>query len=81
MATKLGIKKYACSYCGKIYPDVVKADNCRDSHDLLYLMLSGDDLNRLHNYIYSGDKKLLTESLVTAIKGLVRRATIGKTED
>lgn len=73
--------KYKCSYCDKSYTDPIKATVCRDSHDLVYLMLSAEDLNRLHTFIYTKDSSLLSETLLKRIKGLLRRAVVGKPKE
>ena len=59
---------YACSVCGKLYPDPTKADSCRDSHEIVYIPLRRSDLNRLLNFIYLRDESLLTESLVETLR-------------
>ena len=59
--------KYQCSYCGKKYKDPVKADACRDDHDLIYLPLTREDIFALAGFIYTGNEKDLTDSLVNQI--------------
>lgn len=66
MANKIGTN-WLCSYCEKKYKNQVDADNCRDSHNLVYIAISHTDLNRLINFLYLKDDKLLTESLVKTL--------------
>ena len=66
MANKIG-KSWFCSYCNKQYKNQVDADNCRDEHGLVYIPLSQTDLNRLINFIYLKDDKLLSESLMRTL--------------
>lgn len=67
VAIKLPNGKYMCSYCEKIHNDPTSADSCRDSHNLIYVALSKEDLNRLINFIYIKDDTLLTKSLVKSL--------------
>ena len=59
---------WLCGYCGKPYTDPVKADNCRDSHELIYIPLTKTDLNRLLQFLYTKNDELLTESLVNTLQ-------------
>ena len=61
-------KKYHCSYCRKEYDDINDADKCRLSHDLRYITISSDDLNKLINFLYIGERELLTPSLMRSLK-------------
>jgi hypothetical protein len=76
MAIKLRNGKYKCSYCNKVFIRDQEADNCRSLHNLVYLALSEDDLNRLHTYIYRKDEKLLTETLLDQIAKLAKKIAI-----
>lgn len=55
--------KNQCFYCLKFYEDPVKARACENSHDLVYVPIMRDDLNRLINFIATGERNLLTERL------------------
>ena len=67
MANKTKEGKYKCSYCGKKYDDPVKADTCRDNHDLIYLPLTREDIFALGAFLYTKNEKDLTDSLVNQI--------------
>lgn len=67
-------KGYFCSYCGKKYSHSQEADQCRDSHDLVYIALTKEDLNRLLSFIQLKNEELLTESLMRA---LTKRTGVG----
>ncbi|KKN45721.1 hypothetical protein LCGC14_0680390 [marine sediment metagenome] len=54
--TKTG---YKCFYCEKSFTHPEKADVCRDSHDLVYIPMSREDLNKLRNFIMIPDEKIL----------------------
>ena len=71
MAKKIG-RYYYCSYCNTEYSDPVRADSCREKHDLIYVALSRDDLNRLINFIHLGHDELLTESMVNSLRKYLR---------
>lgn len=68
MANKIADKLYACSYCGTQFSDPIKADSCRDGHDLIYVALSRTDLSRLIQFIHLGNEELLTPSLVKNLR-------------
>ena len=76
MAIRTYKGKYKCGYCGKIYDRDQEADTCKQSHNLLYLPLSAEDINRLHLYLYNGDENLLTESLIKQIKKYAKVASL-----
>jgi len=59
---------YQCGYCKKFYTNPTDADNCKESHDLIYVALSKEDLSRLIMFLYSKEDKLLTGSLVETLQ-------------
>ena len=59
---------YQCGYCKKFFTNPVDADNCKEGHDLIYIPLSKEDLNRLIMFLYSKEDKLLTSSLVETLQ-------------
>ena len=71
MAVKV-LDRWACSYCGTEYNTSTKADSCRDRHELIYVPLSKGDLNRLINFIYIRDDKLLTPTLISSLTKYLR---------
>lgn len=52
-----------CFYCGKFYDDPAKARACENAHDVVYVPILREDLNRLINFIATGERSLLTERL------------------
>lgn len=66
---------YKCSYCGKHYAKAMEADSCRDSHDLVYVTMKRSDLSRLIQFIYSGEKELLTVTMINDLRKFVKRIT------
>jgi len=56
-------QKNRCFYCNKDYSNPEKARKCENEHDVLFVPILREDLNRLINYIATGDRKLLTERL------------------
>lgn len=56
-------KKNNCFYCNKYYPNPADARKCENTHDVVYVPLLREDLNRLVNFIATGDRQLLTERL------------------
>ncbi len=59
MAIKNKKGHWICSYCKKEYDQATDADTCRESHNLVYIALAQDDLNRLIQYIFTKDERLL----------------------
>jgi hypothetical protein len=59
--------KYECSHCGKEFAHPQEADQCRDSHDLIYIALEKEDLNRLLMFIQLRNEELLTERLMKSL--------------
>ncbi len=52
-----------CFYCEKWYAKPEKARECENEHDVIFVPILKEDLNRLLNYIATGDRELLTERL------------------
>lgn len=64
--------KHKCFYCDKYYTDVMKARDCEGKHDVLFVPILREDLNRLLNFIATGDRNLLTERLSKVLFRYVR---------
>ena len=64
--------KKKCFYCDKYYNDPEKARECEVAHDVLFVPILREDLNRLINFIATGDRKLLTERLSKVLFRYVR---------
>lgn len=67
MAVKLR-GQWLCGYCGKPYASASKADECRDTHELIYIPLTKTDLNRLLMFIHSKNEDVLTKSLLDTLQ-------------
>jgi len=52
-----------CFYCGKYYENPANARKCENEHDVIFVPMLREDLNRLLNFIATGDRDLLTERL------------------
>ena len=72
MAIKTEEGKWKCSYCNKEFSFDWEADNCRDSHELVLIQLTGNDLGRLQQFLVTQDEELLTDSLVNTINKAAR---------
>lgn len=70
--------KLRCYYCGKYYRTPEKARECENSHDVVFVPMLREDLNRLINFIATGDRGLLTERLS---RTLFRKVRADKTKD
>jgi hypothetical protein len=75
MANKLP-NGYACSICDKVYTSFQLADSCRDAHELLYVPMTKSELNRLVNYLYTGEESLLSEELVKRLQKFARKNVV-----
>ena len=67
MTKQINENTWQCMYCKKQYQNVLMADACEKSHKMILVPLSREDLNRLIQYLYTGEQKLLTESLMTTL--------------
>lgn len=65
-------KKNNCFYCGKYFGDPAEARECENKHDIIFVPMLREDLNRLINFIATGDRKLLTERLSMTLFRYVR---------
>lgn len=65
---------FVCDICGEEYTNKVrsiaesKAQDCEESHDIIYVPLSPSDLQRLLSFIVSKQDEYLTESLVHTLE-------------
>lgn len=66
---------YACGYCRKEYTGmnaISDAENCKESHKLIFLQLSQEDLQRLLMFIYSKEDKVLGEEMVDRLQSYLK---------
>lgn len=70
--------KAICTYCGLPYDSEEKAKACRDKHNIIFVKLSAEDLNRLIHFIYSKDEKILGPTLIRNLEKYRRRLALGK---
>lgn len=68
MAKKLGEAQYKCKYCGKIYYNELLATTCEQAHDIVYVPLTREDIQRLMQFMVTGEPGLLTKSLVNTLR-------------
>ena len=64
--------KNKCFYCEKYFKEEKRARDCENNHDVVYVPILREDLNRLVNYIATGDRNLLTERLSKVLFKYVR---------
>lgn len=59
--------EYGCSFCKKEYQNPLLAEACEKSHSLIYIAIPKAELMRLIQFIYTGDRDLITEEMVTRL--------------
>jgi hypothetical protein len=59
--------KKKCFYCGTLYSTEEKARDCENKHDIIFVPFIREDLNRLVNFIATGEKELLTKRLLRTL--------------
>jgi hypothetical protein len=63
---------YLCGYCKKIYKQYMDAEGCKDSHNLIYIPISHEDLGRLLQFIFTKEDALLPEGLVERLQKFLK---------
>lgn len=66
---KDGTYKYRCSFCNKVFNTHIEADSHRDDeHELVYVQMLKVDVARLLQFIATGERKLLTETMIKSLE-------------
>lgn len=66
--------RYRCLVCGEVFKNKLEARakamarDCEMNHDIVYIPLMRSDVQRLWSFFITGDKDLLTSTLVKTIK-------------
>lgn len=63
---------YECGYCHKFFTDPIECEKHKDTHNLIYLALSQEDLNRLVVFIYSKDDLVLGNDIVDRLQSYLK---------
>ena len=58
----------SCPICGKEYARDSLADYCEKSHSTIFIEMKTEDLFKLIQFIYTGDKSLLSKSLMDTLE-------------
>jgi hypothetical protein len=69
---------FECSYCGSKYPSALKADNCREAHDLIYIPITRQDLNALIHLIIMSDSSTVSTRLFVNLQRYARKQALEK---
>lgn len=67
---------YKCLYCHKQYITEKARDTCQKDHDIILVPLLSSDLSRLVNFIATGDRNLLTDTLTKTLYKYFRRGSV-----
>jgi hypothetical protein len=76
MASKNKNGEWICSYCEKVYVHPQDADVCRESHDLILVQLTKEELNRIVQFLFTKDDDLLSEQLVKRLQKYLKNRAI-----
>jgi hypothetical protein len=58
-----------CTFCNTSFETEVELDNHKDKvHNVIYIPMSLEDLSHLLQFLYTGDKNLLTKSMVDTLQ-------------
>ena len=68
MARKLSNGWYECKYCNKTYHNELLATSCEQSHNLVYVPLTREDIQRLMQFMVTKEDALLTKSLIKTLQ-------------
>lgn len=52
---------YRCFYCSKPYKTEEEAEECKESHDLVYIPATVEDLQKLAKFLMHPDPEILRE--------------------
>jgi hypothetical protein len=63
---------YKCKICNKEFKVLSMAEACEESHEYIYVKLKRKDLFKLMQFLYSGDRSLLSESLMSDLRKYTR---------
>lgn len=72
---------FQCSYCRSTYKEEGLAEACWDGHGIIYLPIAKDDLNKLLNFIYVGNRTVLSENLLEVIGRYNAHAAIRRMDE
>jgi hypothetical protein len=64
MAIKTEDGQFECSYCGKRHATLTESNTHKNTHDLIYVAFTLEDIRSLINFLYSKDERMLQESAV-----------------
>jgi len=73
-------RRAKCLYCGNFYSTEEEAKECRDRHDIIFVQLSREDVNRLLHFMYSKDERDIGPTLMNNLLKYQRRVALGKEE-
>lgn len=74
LKTKTG---YACGYCRREFTGknaMAEAEECKDQHNLIFLQISKEDLQKLVMFIYSKEDRVLPDTLVERLQSYLKTA-------
>lgn len=81
---KMAIKTtdgYECGYCHRFYTNPIDADNCKNSHNLIYVAITREELNNLLSFIFLKEEALLSDRLVERLQGYLKNSLIEEEND
>ena len=58
---------WKCPICDNTYSNHLKALACKQSHDVVYVPILRGDVFKLLQFVYTGDRSLLSETLIRTL--------------
>lgn len=59
---------YRCIICGTVYQNKIFAEHCELSHDIIFVKFKREDLFKLIQFLYTGDRSLISKELMKTLQ-------------
>ena len=79
MAIKEEDGQFSCPTCFKKFNRLVLADSCEKSHNTIYVPMQRSDIDKLIQFIFTGDQRLLKD-MQPLVKTLMKYTKVKEVE-
>lgn len=62
------LQEWKCKYCHAPYYNELSAKGCENNHEIVFIEMHREDLQRLMQFLYTKDETLLTERLIKTLR-------------